>query len=364
MRVLHVYQDFYPKRGGIEDHILSLCRYSSADCTVLVSNNSVRTRWEIVKGVQVIRAGRIGRYFTPFCPTMPLEIRRARPDVIHLHLPCPMAVVAVALARLDVPIVVGYHNDIVQQEKLLRFYRPILQHVLKRSSRILSGTVDYANSSSILTAHREKWAIVPYGIETDRFDYTDDVARRVSELQARYDGKRVLFIGRLCYYKGLDYLIPAMQAVNATLLIGGVGPWEKQLRQLVDEHGLTERVHFLGNVDDDELTALYYAADVVTLPSTWRSEAYGLVQLEAFACGKPVVSTDLPGVATVNKHGATVPARSSQALASALNELLADEARCQKVGRQGREIVAANHQIAQMVTHIEDIYADVERSDN
>jgi hypothetical protein len=113
IKVLHVYQDFYPKRGGIEDHILTLCRTSSADIhnSVLTSNRSWRTLRDTVEGAPVIRTGSWGRYYTPFCPMMLLQLRQIPGDIIHIHLPCPMAIMAYLLARPKAALVIGYHID-------------------------------------------------------------------------------------------------------------------------------------------------------------------------------------------------------------------------------------------------------------
>ena len=136
-RVLHVYQDFYPKRGGIEDHILTLARTPSDayEHMVLVAASGPVTRRETVCGVPVVRAATLGRYYTPFCPTMPAWIRELSPAIVHLHHPSPMAFAAYALARLPAPVVVGYHNDIVRPSALLKLYAPLQQAVLRRRTQ-------------------------------------------------------------------------------------------------------------------------------------------------------------------------------------------------------------------------------------
>jgi glycosyltransferase involved in cell wall biosynthesis len=361
IKVLHVYQDFYPKRGGIEDHILTLCRASSADIhnTVLTSNHSRRTVRDIVEGVSVIRVGSWGRYYTPFCPTMPLQLRQIPGDVIHIHLPCPMAIMAYLLARPKAALVIGYHNDIVQQRTLLKIYRPFLQAALRRAKRILVGTTDYLHTSPMLANFRDKCTVVSYGIEPESFDLTPSTSARTLVLRKIYPGPIVLFVGRICYYKGLEYLIPAMREVAATLLIVGVGPLERAMCKLVKQHGLTERVHLVGAVSDSELVAHYHASDVLVLPSTYRSEAFGLVQLQAQACRRPVISTDLPGVSTVNIHGFTglvVPPRSSAALAEAINHLLSNRRLRQQMGIAGRRQVEEKYQAITMVERIRKVY--------
>jgi len=125
-------------------------------------------------------------------------------------------------------------------------------------------------------------------------------------------------------------LLAALRDTNVHVAIVGRGPLEQQLRARAEALGVAARTHFLGEVDERELIALYHACDVFCLPSTQRSEAFGIVQLEAFACGKPVVSTNLPsGVPWVNQHeqtGLIVEPGDAPALAAALTRLLADDA--------------------------------------
>ena len=138
----------------------------------------------------------------------------------------------------------------------------------------------------------------------------------------------MLFVGRLVYYKGLEYLIEAMRWVpDAVLVVVGTGPLRGRLQRLSEQWlGCPGKVVFLGAVAEHDLCAWYHACDVFVLPSVELSEAFGLVQLEAMACAKPVVTTDLPtGVTYVNQHGHTglvVPRRNSRALAEAINILL------------------------------------------
>jgi rhamnosyl/mannosyltransferase len=147
-------------------------------------------------------------------------------------------------------------------------------------------------------------------------------------------------VGRLVYYKGLDVLIQAMTKCPGTLALIGKGPLEAGLRRLCTDSGIASRVKFLGQVSDEQLVSFYHAADLLVLPSTQPTEAFGLVQVEAMACGLPVVSTDLPtGVPWVNQNGVTglvVPPGDPDALAAAISRLLDDRALRTQMGEAGR----------------------------
>ncbi len=153
--------------------------------------------------------------------------------------------------------------------------------------------------------------------------------------------KIVLFVGRLIYYKGVDVLVRAMEHVDADLVLIGRGPLEGQLREIAVARGLDYRTSFVSPQDEAELAAWYHAADVFVLPSVARSEAFGLVQIEAHAAGTPVVSTNLTtSVPYANLDGVTglvVPVGSVQALADALRRLLGDDELRARLGEQAQQ---------------------------
>jgi rhamnosyl/mannosyltransferase len=139
------------------------------------------------------------------------------------------------------------------------------------------------------------------------------------------------------YYKGVEVLIDAMTRLAGTLVLIGEGPLERELRRRVSDRGIEDRVLFPGRVEDDDLPAYYQAADVFVLPSVAKTEAFGVVQIEAMAAGVPVVSTNLPtGVPWVNQDGVTgfvVKPGDADALADAINRLLNDEPLRIRLGR-------------------------------
>ena len=168
---------------------------------------------------------------------------------------------------------------------------------------------------------------VPYGIDQSRFRSPDLAASNA--LRDRHGSPLILFVGVLRYYKGVQYLLEAMQRVPARLIVVGDGPLRPELVALAARLEVADRVAFVGAVADDALAAYYHAADVFCLPACERSEAFGLVQVEAMASGLPVVSTELgTGTSYVNLDGVSgivVPPKQPEALAGALNRLLRDD---------------------------------------
>ncbi|MFN2643928.1 MAG: glycosyltransferase, partial [Burkholderiales bacterium] len=148
-------------------------------------------------------------------------------------------------------------------------------------------------------------------------------------------------LGRHVYYKGFEYLIRAMRDVpGAVLALGGEGPLTKDLRRAAADAGMAQRVVFVGRIADAELPAWYHACDVFCLPSIERAEAFGIAQVEAMACGKPVVCCRLDnGVNWVNRDGETglaVRAADSRALAGALTRLQSDAGLRARLGEGAR----------------------------
>ncbi|NLG50316.1 MAG: glycosyltransferase [Chloroflexi bacterium] len=364
MRILHVYKDYYPVLGGIENHVRVLAEGQAAaghDVTVLVTNTAPVTRVEMLDGVRVIKAGRLAHVAsTPLSLGLPWQLARLKPQITHLHFPYPVGEVAQYLLGRGEHTVLSYHSDVVRQQAILRFYRPLMRRVLRSIDRILVATPNYLTSSEVLQPFRNKCCIVPYGIDRRRFMEVDLAAAQA--VRARYapDGPLLLFVGVLRYYKGLQYLLEAMPDIPARLLIAGDGPMAPALREQVRALGLGSRVILAGRVPDEELPAYYHAADLFVLPSGERSEAFGLVLVEAMSAGLPVVSTELgTGTSYVNKQGESgvvVPAQNPQALAQAINALLADEPLRQRLAA-GALARSALFDREPMLAQIEQVYA-------
>ncbi len=367
--MLHVYKDFHPVPGGIEGHIRDLAvrlRRLGVDASVLVTSPDRHTRREVLFGVPVTKAGRLGQLAsTPISPALCLELWRTEADVYHLHFPYPLGEAAYLL-RPRGRLVITYHSDIVRQRNLLRFYRPLLGRLLRRADAILVTSPQYLESSPFLRPVAAKCRVVPLGIDLSRFDAFDP--DRVAAWRAKLGSPLVLFVGRFRYYKGLDYLLGALRLVPGVRLgLVGDGPAGPRLRRLVAEFGLESRVTFLGVLPDGELPALYRAADVYVLPATERSEAFGISLLEAMAAGLPVVTTELgTGTSYVNRHretGLIVPPRDPEALAAALAELLADPERRRAMGSAGRKRVEAEFTLDRMVGEVLRVYRGVLQND-
>jgi glycosyltransferase involved in cell wall biosynthesis len=204
--------------------------------------------------------------------------------------------------------------------------------------------------------------VVPYGIDLERFAPSAQMASHAPALRRVYGPSIILFIGRFRYYKGLHVLIEAMKRVDGKLLLIGSGPMEKDLQIQVGADRLDQKVFFLGNLSDQDVIAHLEVGDVFVLPSILRSEAFGIVQLEAMACRKAVISTELgTGTSFVNQHqktGLVVPPNDVAALAQAINYLLANPRLRDEYGRAGQERVERYFSKERMIDSIIAVYQE------
>jgi rhamnosyl/mannosyltransferase len=365
MEILHVYKDYAPVVGGIENHIRLLAEAQVAAghrVTVLVTSPTRFTTITALGGVRVIKAARLAHVAsTPLSLRLPALLARERPDITHLHFPYPVGEVSHLLRGRAKRTIISYHSDVVKQQAILRLYLPLMRRVLRRADRILVSTPRYLESSPVLQAVASRCEVVPYGI--DRQPFLSSTAEQAQQVRQRYPGQRLLlFVGVLRYYKGLQYLLQAMPQLDATLLIVGEGPMRPALQAQTRDLMLTSKVRFLGRLSDEALPAYYRAADVFVLPASERSEAFGLVQLEAMSSGTPVVCTELgTGTSYVNldqASGLVVPPRDPAALVEALKRLLEDEALRQRLAA-GALARSELFDVRRMVADIERIYRQV-----
>ena len=233
-----------------------------------------------------------------------------------------------------------YHSDVVRQKMLGLMYRPLMMRMLKSMSAIVATSPSYARTSEILTQPtiRSRVRVIPLGISENHYPAgSADALMR----QWRLDDGRpfFLFIGVLRYYKGLHYLIEAAAEVDARIVIAGSGPEDMALRRLAEERG-TRNVCFVGQVSDEEKVALLKGCLALVLPSHLRSEAFGMVLVEASIYGKPLISCDIgTGTSFVNEGGKTgvvVPPQSPRALTDAMNLILRDPDLAASMGEAAR----------------------------
>jgi rhamnosyl/mannosyltransferase len=364
MKVLQVGKFYPPYVGGMETVLKNLCEAlkSKVDIEVLVANTFFKTLHEN-SSFPITRVASIGTFLScSIAPSFLYWLRNLSGDILHIHIPNPLAELSYLFSRKKGRMVGHFHSDIVRQKSLLPIYGPFLRLFYERADRIIVPSPNHISVSSFLPRFRKKCRVIPYGISLGEFELNKSEMETVKKLMEKGCPK-LLFVGRLVYYKGLDVLIRAMREVKAKLWIIGTGPLEQNLRELIAKLGLVEKIEFLGSVDQRGLVCYYHACDIFVLPSVARSEMFGMVQLEAMACRKPVISTNLPtGVSWVNQHGITglsLPLGDSSALAKAIQELIDNPHMCEQMGEAGRKRVEETFTIEKMAAAVFEVYREV-----
>lgn len=298
-------------------------------------------------------------------------------DIIHLHYPFfGGAEIIYFLDKLrDLNLLVTYHMDVVGTGLASKFFKWHQEHVtpkiLDRADKIIVTSYDYARNSNLkdrLEAEPEKFVEVPIGVNELLFKprYRD---KDIISKYDLYDKQVVLFVGGLDkahYFKGVNILIQAVKKLNARddfrVIIIGDGDLKQSYQSLVDSLGLGRKIIFAGFVPDDLLPKYYSIADMLVLPSTDKSEAFGIVSLEAMSSGVPVIASDLPGVRSVvdkKKTGLLVKPGDANNLADMIEYLLKNPRIAQEFGRAGREKILDKYTWNKITKNLDDLIKSI-----
>lgn len=337
MKILQFGKFYPPNIGGIETVVYDVTEVLNSQgiqCDVLCSNDKNEYREDKINGYTVYRTPSYGIYFsTSITPYMIKKLREIinNYDIVHVHLPDPMANLALFFSNLkNTKIILHWHSDIIKQKLLLQLYRPLQNWLLNRADKIIATTPKYIEESSALNKYKEKCVSIPIGIDAERLIWQD---KKVHEIKNTYQNKKIIFsLGRLAYYKGFEYLIDSANYLDDdfVILIGGSGELKCSLEEKIKNENLNGKVFLLGRIENEDLGSFYKACDLFCLPSIVKSEAFGVVQIEAMSFGKPIVATKISGsgVDWVNKDSVTginVDIKNSEQLALAFKKILVNQ---------------------------------------
>ena len=334
LRVCHLSKSYPPAAGGIETHVRTLALAQSAlgaEVSVLcVGRRGEPTSREHDGPVAVTRVGRAaGGGKLDYCPGLSAAVAATGADVLHLQVPNPTMVLALLRARPRAPLVLTYQSDVVRQRLRGRLFRPFERLLYRRVRAVLTTSPGYAGGSAFLRRYADRTEMVPNGIDLGPYlDPSRDTLEEAARIRSTHRGPLWLGCGRLVYYKGFVNAVRALTRVEGTLLLVGGGPDRAMLEAEARRCGVDRRVAFCGELGHYlDLAPYYHAADALWFPSNARSEAFGLVQVEAMAAGCPVINAAIPdrGVPWVSRHGReglTVPVDDPAALADAAQRLI------------------------------------------
>ncbi len=355
MKVIQASKAYYPHIGGIETVVQQLaegvCGRHGIESEVIVCSETFRRSSETINDVSVMRSGSYFRLASlPASPGYTSLLMSRRSDVLHIHEPSLLPSISylmhlkAAKTRFG-KLVVWWHSDIVRQRLLKPLYSPMLHSILRLADTITVATPKHISSSSYLTQYSHKCKVIHYGMDPGRFRLTSRMSMQIQKLRETYKKPIVLFVGRLVYYKGVDvFAKAASQFSDAQFIVVGRGPLDGLVKSMAVKSG--SGLVVIPFLDDEDLTAMFHAAELFVLPSTEISEGFGIVQLQAMMCGKPVVTSDLPtGVTYVNQDGVTGLVSSvgdSESLASKIRLLLDDNDLRTRLGEQARQRAIKN----------------------
>ena len=379
IRVLHIGKYFAPYAGGMENFLRDLLKaFDSGEvsASALVHHHKAGrpSALERHEDAVIVRVAVIGRLlYTPISPSFPIQLNRTmkrfRPQILHFHFPNPSGFFGLFLSTARrIPWVIHWHSDVVPSEidsrlrLAYRFYRPWEQTMLGKAKRILVTSPPYLEWSDALKKWSSKCRVVPLGVDPQRLPPPGREPREIAEQIWGAGLFRVLAVGRLTYYKGFRHLVHAAARVpGAAVRIVGEGALRGKLQRTIAGYGMGGRVKLVGSVSDETLRALIATCHILCLPSVERTEAFGLVLLEAMRYGRAIVASDIPGsgvgwVVGKGRCGLLVKPGNDKELAQALVRLSEDPALSAELGRQGAERFGEFFHIQSVKDQIVEIY--------
>ncbi|MBN9229674.1 MAG: glycosyl transferase family 1 [Legionella sp. 40-6] len=366
MKILHVYKTFLSETfGGVEQTIYQIAKTTSAQFnhSVLSLTKERTAATSLHEGICTIRyKENFSLASNSFSLSLMRDFKRlvARADVIHYHFPWPFADLLHVGWRIKKPSVVTYHSDIVRQQQLLYFYRPLMHRFLSKQNRIIATSPNYAASSPILQRYKDKVSVIPIGLDKKSYPKTADEC--LQRWRQQFPGRFFLFVGVMRYYKGLHILLQALAGTDFPVVIIGSGPMEEELKREAQRLGLT-RVYFAGPLPDEDKMALLELCYAVVFPSHLRSEAFGITLLEGAMAGKPLISAEIgTGTSYINRDkvtGLIVPPADPQGLQHAMRYLWEHPEEAARMGEHASVRYYELFTQEQMCTAYEKIYLEV-----
>jgi glycosyltransferase involved in cell wall biosynthesis len=348
-RILLVNKYYYPDTGGVETVVKQYAEHLSLKNRVIVLSAkkafNLRTEMQMINNVKVIRCSSLGTYFS-----MPLSfsllfwfiVLRTYVDIIHFHEPFPLGSILSVFRKGKRKYILTWQSDIIRQKAFIRIVE-IFQKILCRKANIITTSSPALRANSrVLRLYKRKVIVIPPSIDSRKYIRNEKHSSLVSlpKIKPGY----ILSLGRLSYYKGILVLLGAFKRLSQeiTLVIAGDGELKRQIRQIINREKL--RIVLIDRVvNEEEKLQLISNASIFLFPSILSSEAFGILQLEAMAMGKPIINTWLPtGVPWVSLNevtGLTVEPNNEIELAEAIDILLKDHESRAEYGSRARKRV-------------------------
>lgn len=377
MKIAHVIAAFYPYLSGTG----RVCFHNAIELAKLGHDVTIITsayppgEYDYPPELEVIRLPILFRVGN--APLLPGLLAKRDVDIFHLHYPFVFGQELIFLKSLfsNTPYVITYHQDLILNGlmgKMVNIHHATIgRQILRSAKRLIVTSMDYGHHSrisSIVRAMNDRVVEVPNGVDVNRFNPTLDGRQTRQTYRIPDDAIVILFVGGLDtphYFKGVEVLLQSFATLenpNVYLMIIGDGDLKPNYEQNARELGVRDRIIFCGRVDDEELPNHYSASDIFVLPSITMGEAFGIVSLEAMACGKPVIASRLPGVRSVVSDGVDglhVNPSDAADLAQKLTLLISAQDLQLQMGQRGREKVVSKYKWGKIAERLQVIYEQV-----
>lgn len=378
MKILQINKLYYPHIGGIEKIVQQITeglnKKNNLDIEVLCCQSNGERKVEKINKIKIWRAASFGIFFS-----MPLSLDFfklfknlfKKADLIDLHHPFPLADLAIFLFKPKTNLIIHYHSDIIKQKIFAFLLKPFIFYSLKKAKKIVVSNPNLIKNSPYLKKFQNKCQVIPFGVDLEKFKKTPIQELEIQKIKEKY-GNFVLFVGRLIYYKGVEYLIKAMKDVKANLVIIGQGPRENMLKAIsqkltafwVKSEKLKVKTFFIPKLNEKDLINFFHACQLFVLPSVFKSEAFGIVLIEAMICGKPIISTELrTGTSWVNqnnKTGFVVKPKNSQELFLTIQKIITDKKLTKIMGKNAFERAIEVFNLDKMLKSTKKIYLETQ----
>lgn len=366
--ILIINKFYAPHVGGVETVVRQYAHWLAGiySVTVLVisSRRTFRTSIESDGRIRVIRCSSMGTYLS-----MPLSLSffywylrlSGWADVVHFSEPFPLASILAILPKGRRRYVVSWYADIYRQRYLRELIRVFQNALCRKADAITASSPLMLRSSVTLRHHADKTAIIPYSIDVPVYDDGTSDGRMPGIPAEPF----ALCVGRLSYYKGIDVLLRSYESIKSdmTLVVVGSGPESDRVADWERSNKPHRLVFVNRHVSEAEKRELLRRCEFLVFPSTSPAEAFGIIQLEAMVCSKPVINTALhtsvPWVSLHDETGLTVPVADSKKLTDAMLRLGRDESLRKRMGARARQRVLSLFSDEKCRDLLQSLYAEL-----
>ena len=302
-------------------------------------------------------------------------------EIVNLHYPFFGGAEFIWLLKKQLgskmKLIINYQMDVVGggwKKCIFDWHtRFIMPKIIASADKVIISSFDYAQNSNVqklLAKYPEKFTAIPPGVNLDRFFPQPKDLDLMKKFGIKPVDKVLLFVGALDqahYFKGIHFLIDSYKDFNLDnlkIMIVGEGDLKPEYQKHVLDLGLIDSILFTGSAAENELTKYYNLADAVILPSIDKSEAFGIVLIEAMACAKPVITANLAGVRSVyenNVSGLSFEVLDQQDLMQKVRKLFLDDGLRAQMGQAARERVEKMYAQDILIKRLEEVYTLISR---